>query len=51
MLTVDEATLGPIAFMHRLSASENPSAPLGHHTLDSTHIVQGVIATAVDLDL
>ena len=46
---VGEATLGPVAFMHRLSASENPTAPLAHHTLDSTHISQGVIAAAVDL--
>jgi len=41
---VGEATLGPVAFMHRLSAAENPFAPLGHHTFDSTHIVKGIIA-------
>jgi hypothetical protein len=45
---VGEATLGPVAFMHRLSASENPTAPLAHHTLDSTHIAQGVVAAALD---
>ena len=45
---VGEATLGPVAFMHRLSAAENPFAPLGHHTFDSTHIVKGVIAARVD---
>jgi hypothetical protein len=45
---VGEATLGPVAFMHRLSASENPTAPLAHHTLDSSHIVQGVLAGALD---
>ena len=45
---VGEATLGPVAFMHRLSASENPFAPLGHHTFDSTHITKGVIATRLD---
>jgi len=43
-----EATLGPVAFMHRLSASENPTAPLGHHTFDSTHIVQGVVGLGLD---
>ena len=43
-----EATLGPVAFMHRASAAENPFAPLGHHTFDSTHIAKGVVATAVD---
>ena len=40
-----EPALGPVAFMHRPSASENPSAPLGHHLQDSTHISFGV-ATA-----
>ena len=45
---VGEATLGPVAFMHRLSAAENPFAPLGHHTFDSTHIAKGVIATRLD---
>jgi len=45
---VGEATLGPVAFMHRLSASENPTAPLGHHTFDSTHIAQGVVGLGVD---
>ena len=45
---VGEATLGPVAFMHRLSAAENPFAPLGHHTFDSTHIVKGVIAARLD---
>ncbi len=45
---VGEATLGPVAFMHRLSAAENPFAPLGHHTFDSAHIVKGVIAARLD---
>ena len=45
---VGEATLGPVAFMHRLSAAENPFTPLGHHTFDSTHTTKGVIATRVD---
>ncbi len=38
-----EPALGPNAFMHRLSAMDNPEAPLGHHWLDSTHISWGVI--------
>ena len=38
----------PIAFMHRPSAAENPAAPLGHHTLDSTHIAMGVVTAALD---
>jgi hypothetical protein len=37
-----EPALGPTAFMHRWSASENPSAPLAHHLQDSTHISFGV---------
>ena len=45
---VGEPALGPIAFMHRASAFENPSAALAHHTLDSTHIAMGVITAAVD---
>jgi hypothetical protein len=45
---VGEPALGPVAFMHRLSAAENPTAPLGHHTLDSTHIAMGVITAALD---
>jgi hypothetical protein len=40
-----EPSLGPTAFMHRLSASENPSAPLTHHLQDSTHISFGVFST------
>ncbi|HYP52989.1 MAG TPA: hypothetical protein VEQ42_05580, partial [Pyrinomonadaceae bacterium] len=40
-----EPALGPVAFMHRTSASENPSAPLNHHLMDSTHIVFGVFTT------
>lgn len=43
-----EPALGPVAFMHRASAAENPTAPLGHHTFDSTHISYGVITAAVD---
>jgi hypothetical protein len=40
-----EPALGPVAFMHRMSASENPSATLSHHLQDSTHISFGVITT------
>jgi hypothetical protein len=45
---VGEPALGPIAFMHRPSAAENPAAPLSHHTLDSTHIAMGVVTAALD---
>lgn len=40
-----EPALGPTAFMHRGSASENPAAPLAHHLQDSTHIAYGVLTT------
>jgi hypothetical protein len=40
-----EPALGPPAFMHRLSAMDNPDAPIAHHWQDSTHITFGV-ATA-----
>src|SRR5207249_2121022 len=45
---VGEPALGPVAFMHRPSAADNPTAPLGHHTFDSTHIAFGVVTAAVD---
>jgi len=38
-----EPALGPAAFPHRLSAMDNPAAPISHHWLDSTHISFGVI--------
>jgi hypothetical protein len=40
-----EPALGPVAFMHRASASENSSATLAHHLQDSTHISFGVVTT------
>jgi hypothetical protein len=40
-----EPSLGPTAFMHRASASENPTAPLSHHLQDSSHISFGVFST------
>lgn len=44
---VGEPTLGPTAFMHRVSSEGNPTAPLSHHTVDSTHITHGVVAGGV----
>ena len=43
-----EPALGPVTFMHRASAMENPMSPLAHHTLDSTHIAFGVVTAALD---
>ncbi|MEO8075210.1 MAG: hypothetical protein ABI818_02710 [Acidobacteriota bacterium] len=44
---VAEPALGPVAFMHRASAAEMPLAPLGHHTVDSTHIAFGAVTAAI----
>jgi hypothetical protein len=43
-----EPALGPVAFMHRASSFENPTAPLSHHIFDSTHITSGVVTAGVD---
>jgi hypothetical protein len=43
-----EPALGPIAFMHRASTGDNPTAPLSHHKLDSTHVSFGVVSAALD---
>jgi len=40
---VGDPAMGPIAYPHRASASEDPIAPLGHHLQDSTHIADDVI--------
>lgn len=37
-----EPALGPVAYMHRISALNNPNAPLGHHMQDATHTSFGV---------
>jgi hypothetical protein len=44
---VGEPALGPVAFMHRVSAMEIPTAPLIHHWTDSTHISYGVLTAGV----
>jgi hypothetical protein len=40
---VGDPALGPPAYPHRASASEDPIAPLGHHLQDSTHVADDVI--------
>jgi hypothetical protein len=42
-----DPAMGPIAYPHRASASEDPIAPLGHHLEDSTHIAADVITTGL----
>jgi len=45
---VGSPTLGPTPFMHRESARNNPQVPIGHHSLDSTHITAGVLRFGVE---
>lgn len=42
-----EPALGPVAFMHRPSAMDNPDAPISHHWIDATHITFGVATLGV----
>jgi hypothetical protein len=42
-----EPALGPVAFMHRPSAMDNPAAPLTHHWQDATHVSFGVVTAGV----
>ena len=42
-----EPALGPVAFMHRPSAQNDPLSPLGHHWQDATHISYGVLTAGV----
>lgn len=39
---VGEPALGPVAYLHRPSAVNDPTAPLGHHAQDVTHESFGV---------
>ena len=45
---VGSPTLGPTPFMHRESARNDPQVPIGHHSLDSTHITTGVLRFGVE---
>jgi hypothetical protein len=45
-----EPALGPVMYLHRASASENPAAPLSHHLQDSTHTSFGVVTTGFIID-
>jgi len=44
---VGDPAIGPTAYPHRLSASEDPIAALGHHQEDSTHIAFNVLTGGV----
>lgn len=42
-----DPAMGPVAYPHRASASEDPLAPLGHHFQDSTHIAADVVTLGI----
>jgi hypothetical protein len=42
-----EPAFGPVAFMHRPSAMDNPTAPLTHHWQDATHVSFGVLTAGI----
>jgi hypothetical protein len=44
---VGEPALGPVAYMHRASASVDPFAPIGHHWEDASHESAGVVTAGV----
>ena len=44
---IGDPALGPPAYPHRASASEDPVAPLGHHLQDSTHIAADVLTAGL----
>lgn len=39
---VGEPAIGPVVYQHRLSATDDPFAPLGHHWQDASHGSHGV---------
>jgi hypothetical protein len=44
---IGDPAMGPVAYPHRASASEDPLAALGHHQEDSTHIADDVITVGL----
>ncbi len=44
---VGEPAVGPVAFPHRPSATDDPLAPISHHWQDGTHITFGVVTAGV----
>ncbi len=44
---VGDPAMGPTAYPHRASASENPVGALGHHQEDSTHIADDVVTAGL----
>ena len=44
---IGDPSIGPTAYPHRASASEDPVGSLGHHQEDSTHIASDVVTMGV----
>jgi hypothetical protein len=44
---VGDPAIGPTAYPHRTSASEDPLATLGHHLEDSTHVADDVVTAGL----
>lgn len=44
---IGDPAIGPTAYPHRMSASEDPIAALGHHQEDSTHIAYNVFTAGL----
>ena len=42
-----EPALGPPAYPHRLSASEDPIAPISHHMQDASHVTSNVATAGI----
>lgn len=45
---VGEPAAGPVAYMHRTSAQNDPFAPLGHHWQDASHQSFGVVTAGIN---
>ena len=44
---VGEPAIGPVAYMHRPSALNDPFATLAHHWTDATHITYGILSAGI----
>lgn len=44
---VGDPAIGPVSFMHRPSATDDPFAPLAHHWEDATHDERGVVTAGL----
>ena len=44
---VGEPAIGPVSFMHRPSATNDPFAPIAHHWEDATHDESGVVTAGL----